>query len=110
MRIFLVAVNNCRWYKSVGDIIFNNANSANAAGHSWHELSKALAERDEAKPAAFNNLTVRYSYGIGLAQKMRALLEKRLTGVHKALVVGSENPWVEYELFKAGIDQVIRYG
>ncbi len=110
MGIFLVVMNNCRWYKSQVDWIKNDVNSANTAGYGWQELSTALAERDEAKPAAFNNLTVRYSYGIGLAKKMRALLEKRLTGVHKALVVGSENPWVEYELLKAGIDQVIRCG
>jgi hypothetical protein len=93
-------------------LIRNDTNSANTAGYGWQELSTALAERDEGKPAAFNSLTpkIGYSYGTGPALKMQALLEKRLTGVHKALVVGSENPWVEYELFKAGVDQVVRYG
>jgi hypothetical protein len=40
------------------------------------------------------------------AESMHKLLATYGAHIKRALVVGSENPWVEYELFKAGLEQV----
>jgi hypothetical protein len=69
----------------------------------WQFLTEALRDRDATNTSTrFDSLLITYTYDRGAADEMRTIVRKHRLNLNRTLVVGSENPWIEYELFKAG--------